>query len=201
MKKMENKEEKNIFEEVDMELNDVPESEETKTNEVPSYSDEVDIDNLSDTPVGQNKKYTRESLDGETVKVLSAKMFNPDRTNDDIITSMTNPDSKYYKTKFLITFDKENSEGVKHREYLSGAIQFIQKDGSISAPSLWYEGADNQVATLFNKVANAKGVEPKELSPREFMNFLNSGPKCVMKYTDVKFNKVIYHKNLVEKFI
>lgn len=195
--------EKNPFEEAEMEQNEVPEVEETQTSseELPDYSDEIDTEKLSDTPVGQSKKYNRESLDGETVTILSAKMFNPDRENDNIITSMTNPDSKYYKTKFVITYDKENSEGVKHREYLSGAIQFIQKDGSLSAPSLWYEGADNQVATLFAKVAEYKKVEPKELSPKQFMNFLNSGPKCVIKLTDVKFNKKVFQKNLVEKFI
>jgi hypothetical protein len=193
----------NPFEEIENELEGVQEVEETQksSEELPSYSDEIDMDKLSDTPVGQNKKYTRESLDGKTVTIFSAKMINPDRTNDKIITAMSNSESKYYKTKFVLTFNEENSKGVRHREYLSGAIQFIQKDGSLSAPSLWYEAADNQVANLFEKVAKFKGIEPKDLSPKQFMNFLNSGPKCVIKYTDVEFNKKILQKNLVEKFI
>ena len=196
---MEN-EEKNVFEELDTELDVV--LEEPQTNEeLPSYSDEVNIDKLPDIPVGQSKKYIRESMDGETVKILSAKMFNPNKETDELITSLSNKDVQYYKTKFILTYDKDNSEGVKHREYISGGIQFVQKDGSISAPSLWYEGATNQLSDLFEKVAKFKGIEPKELSPREFMNFLNSGPKCVIKWADVEYRKKITHKNLVEKFV
>jgi hypothetical protein len=195
-------ENKNPFEDVEMELNGVPQVEEPQTSEeLPGYSDEIDMNSLPDTPVGQNKKYNRESLDGETVKIQSVKMFNPNRETDEIIDSLSGNGSKYYKTKILITYDKENSEGVKHREYLSGAIQFIQKDGSLSSPNIWYEGSESQVGALFEKVAKIKNIEPKELSPREFMNFLNSGPKCVVKYTEVKYNKQKYYKNLIEKFI
>jgi dimeric dUTPase (all-alpha-NTP-PPase superfamily) len=159
------------------------------------------MNSLSETPVGQSKKYNRESMDGKTVKILKAQMFNPDVDNDKLITSMTNKDVKYYKTKFILTYDEENSEGVKHREYISGGIQFLQKDSTISVPSLWYESANNQISELFAKVADFKKITPKELSPREFMNFLNSGPKCVIKWTDVEFNKNITQKNLVEKFL
>lgn len=196
---------KNPFEELEGQHN-VPTEEqqseeiETKSEELPQ-TDEINVNSLPNTPVGQAKKYKRESLDGKEVKILSVKMFNPDKENDEIIKAMSNPDTKYYKTKFLLTYDIENSEGVKHREYLSGAIQFIQKDNSISSPLLWFEGSESQVGDLFAKVAKYKNIDPKDLSPREFMNFLNSGPKCLIKDTEVKFNKVVHHKNLVEKFI
>jgi hypothetical protein len=196
---------KNIFQEVDTELENI-ESLESEldeletTDELPVFSNEISANSLPDTPVGA-KKYNRESMDGKEIMILKVQMFNANKETDELVTSLSNKDVQYYKTKFILTYDEENSEGVKHREYISGGIQFLQKNGNISAPSLWYEGANNQLADLFSKVAEFKKVDPKELSPREFLNFLNSGPKCLIKWVDVEFKKVVTHKNLVEKFL
>ena len=169
-------------------------------NEKP-ITDEIDFSNLSDKGVGELKKYERENLDGKTVKILSAKLFNPDTKTEEPTTALSNKDTKYYKTKFILTYNLENKDGVKHREYISGALQYVQKDGSISSPQLYYEGAESQVSDLFVKVAKFKGVEPKSLSPREFMNFLNSGPTVILEWKEVIYMKQKYYKNLVKEFV
>ena len=196
----------NIFDEIEQQSSkkvnetDVT-SEDNISNNEQKVSDEIDIDNLDDTAVGENKKYERESLDKQVVKIKHVKLFNPDRENDEVITSLSNKDVKYYKTKFIITFDKKNKDGVNHREYLSGAIQYIQKDGSLSQPMFWYKGTNSQVGKLWERVAEFKGVEPEDLSPREFVSFLNSGVKAEIEYADVEFRKQKYKKNLIKKFV
>lgn len=199
---------KNIFEEVEGH-SAVPTSKEStkvdSNSEVlvnpNSTSDEINFNSLPDVGVGDMKKYERQDLQGKTVKIVSAKMFNANPKTDELLTALSNKETKYYKTKFILTYDSENKDGLKDREYLSGALQFLQKDGSISQPLLWFEGADSQVAELFEKVAKFKGIEPKKLSPREFMNFLNSGPSAELYSKEVIYLKQKYHKNMVKEFV
>ena len=198
-------ENENIFDEIEQESsvqtsNEQPSVDDNST-EQQTVSDEINFDDLSDVAIGQQKKYERQSLDGKTVKIKSAKLFNADKDKDQVITAMNNPDVKYYKTTFIVTYDTKNKDEVFDREYISGVTQFLQKDGTISQPNIWYDGSESQSASLWNKVAEFKGVEPKELSPREFMNFLNSGPSAEIEYADVKYNKQVFKKNLVKRFV
>jgi len=164
-------------------------------------SDEINFDNLSNVAVGQQKKYVRPDLGGKTVKIKSAKLFNANKETDELITGMTNKETKYYKTSFLVTFDTQNADGVDDREYMSGVIQYLQKDGSISAPNIWYEGSRSQASALWVAVAKVKGVEPKELSPRAFMNYLNSEPSAKIENVEIDFQGKITKKNVVKEFI
>ena len=197
----------NIFNEIE-EQSDVQTSNETvqttennSTEPTQTVSDEINFDTLSDVAIGQQKKYERESLDKKTVKIKAAKLFNADKSKDQVISAMNNPDVKYYKSTFIVTYDCQNKDGVDNREYMSGVTQFLQKDGSISSPNIWYEGSRSQAGALWEKVAKFKGVDPKELSPREFMNFLNSGPSAVIEYATIEYNKETYHKNIVKEFV
>jgi hypothetical protein len=167
---------------------------------IQSNSNEVDYDKLSDKALGENKKYVRENLDGKEVVIQKAQLFNADTSTDPIL-GLKDKTKKYYKCNFIITYDLKNKDDLFHREYLSGIIQLVQKDGSLSPHVFWYEGADNQVSSLWEEVAKFKKVDPKELSPREFMGFLNSKPKAILKFAKIKFQGDIHNKNLVEKFI
>jgi len=167
-----------------------------------SSSGEVDYEKLSDTAVGDKKKYERENLNGKTVKVLKAQLFNANTADQStLVTAMNDPSKKYWKCTFILTYDCKNKDEVNHREYLSGAIQFVQQDGSLSEHSLWYDGATNQVAELWEKAAAFKGVEPKALSTREFMGFLNSGVHVELEDRKIIYQKKEHHKNLVKQFV
>lgn len=194
----------NIFNKMEKEGN-VSNTESTQTTNSQTVG-EVDYDKLSDVAVGDKKKYERESLDQQEVVIEKAQLFNANPETDELITAFTNVNSKYYKSNFIITFDKKNKDGINHREYISGTIQFVQNDGKLSEHSIYYEDKDGlppetQIANLWTEVAKFKKINPLKMSVREFMGFLNSKPKAILKYADVKYNKKIYKKNLVEKFI
>ena len=172
----------------------------------PAVSGEMNYEQLSDTPVGENKKYERENLDGQKHQLLKAQLFRANTSEQPTraLSDPTNPDKEYYKCTFILTLASKNKEGVNHREYLSGATQFRKdlldpqrKDNF----NVWYEGAENQVAELFANVAKFKGVEPKDLSLKAFMGFLNSQPHATMTYRDVMYMKTKYHKNFVKEFV
>jgi len=184
---MENKE--NVFDTI------ADEHQENNEQPIPNNSSEYDYNNLPDTPVGDMKKYVRQNLDGKTVKILSAKLFEA-TTDDEEITALTNKDIRYKKPRFILTYDSKNDEGLNDREYLSGVIQFVQKDGSLSQPKFFNPSGENQISNLWRLVAAKKNIEPEDLSPREFMGFLNSGISVKLADTVVKYNKTEHHKNL-----
>lgn len=190
-------ENKNVFEQM-AEEGQVPEK--VEENENLFGTGEIDFNKLSNVPVGQNKKYDRPDLNGKEVKILRAQVF-PAGEEEEPITALNNAAVKYFKCMFLVTYDTKNKEGMFDREYLSGAIQFVQKDGSRSMPSFWNEGASNQVSELWEKVAAFKKVEPKDLSPREFMAFLNSGIKVKLERKEVEFKKEKFYKNMIAQII
>ena len=151
---------------------------------VATNSGEVDIDNLSDVAVGDKVKYTRPTLDGSDDIVARFQVFKADTTIEpDVSQSGT---SKYWRTNMILTYASTNEDGVENREYISGARQFVNKDGTASDISFWYEGAETQCAYLWELVAKALEIEPVELSPRQFVAFLNSKPKVAIKGMDYK---------------
>jgi len=159
-------------------------------------SEAIDYTKLSDKPVGEKENYERVNLDGQTVTIKGAEVHNADRSEPPI-TALSDSAVKYYKANFIVHYDTPNDD----REYYSGVTQFVQKDGSLSQQSFWYAGAKNQTAQLWEKVAAFKNKKPEELSPREFLSFLNNKPKAVIKNTPVMFKNEVFNKNLVEKFV
>lgn len=183
----------NIFEQ--MENENSGKQEDKKNTVISAAPGEIDYNTLSDKSIGDQKKYNRQNLDGKTVKVLSAKVFAATEESEEI-TSIKNPLVKYKKSEFVITYDTKNTDGVNDREYLSGIIQFVQKDKSLSELKFFNDEADNQISSLWRLVAKKKGVEPNDLSPKQFMAFLNSGIEVTLKYTEVIYMKNKYYKNL-----
>ncbi len=159
-------------------------------------NNEFDYEQLSDQAVGEKKKYNRVLLDGQTVTILRAQIFLADTTQPPK-EAMNDKTKKYYPCNFIVSYQTDNQD----REYYSGVIQHINRNGQLSEPNFWYEGAENQAANLWKAVAKFKNKDPKELSAREFMAFLNNKPKAVIKTYDIKFKGVVTKKNLVEHFI
>jgi len=161
--------EKNVFETIANEGH-----QEEPVTPTTSEPKKFDYNKLSDKPVGATKKYVRQSLHDKVVKIISAELEEATES-DEVITTLNNKDSTYKKAKFILTYDTKNEDDVNDREYLSGIIQFIQKNGSLSDPKFYQAESENQVSNLWRLVAKKKNLEPNDLSPREFMGFLNSG--------------------------
>lgn len=176
-------------------------------NKPVSNQNEVKMADLSDTPVGDVKKYNRQNLDGQTVTIDS---FEIQAVNiNEPTQKLQNGTTEYWKNSIKIVYDTENEDGMQDREYISGARQFKQTDGTASPISFWYPDAmkQTQVAELWEKVASFLGKEPDRLSPREFNAFLNSKPKAVIE--SVAYDnfgakpgepKKVY-KNMVKEFV
>lgn len=157
------------------------ESQETPKSQTPvKTTGEIDLTNFSDVAVGEKVKYVRPNLDGKEDVIDSFKVFMPDPEKDELLTSQSGA-SKYWKVSMLLSYESENDDGVQNKEYISGARSFEQKDGSPSAISFWYDGAETQSAMLWEKVATALKIAPDELSPRQFVAFLNNKPKVIIE--------------------
>ena len=183
----------NVFENIAKEEQQSQPVEPQKTEQ--KESKPFDYNCLSNTPVGEMKKYERQDLHVQTVKIYSAEVFEATSEDEEIV-SLKNKDVKYKKAKFILTYDTKNKDDMRDREYLSGIIQFVQKDGKLSDMKFYNADAENQVASLWKLVAAKKNIKPEELSPREFMGFLNSGTTVLVEKTEVKYNKEKFYKNL-----
>ena len=162
---------------------------------------EIDMNELSDVAVGEKQKYVREDLNGQTLKVKSFQLFKADDKTERQ-TAMNNKSIEYCACTVIITYDAKNADDIYHREYLSGARQFVQKDGSLSEVSFWYPNGKSQVATLWETVAKHLDVKPEELSPRTFYTFLNSGVKAKIAAKSFQFpGSPAVNKNVVGEFI
>lgn len=161
---------------------------------------DFDLDDFSDVAVGDNQKYNRPNLDKKTVKIVSASV-SPASDADEVITAVSNPASKYKKARFKVTFDSKNSEGMADREFYSGAIQFVQKDGSLSPPKFWRKDGASQVANLWNLVAQYKKIKPEEMSPKMFLSVLNSGIQVTLQSETIKFQGKSTQKNIISKIV
>ena len=174
-----------------------PEKQPTPTSATPVG--EVDYDKFSDTPVGLMKKYERPDLNEQTVTIAKVQLFEANQ-DEPPLSALKDATKKYYKCDFIIHYETANQD----REYISGVRQFVQRDGKTLSPhSFWYEGTETQIGDLWVKVATFKGKKPDELSPREFIAFLNGRPKAVLAYKGFKNPETgaTVKKNVVDRFV
>ena len=141
-------------------------------------SGEIKVEDFSDTAVGEKKKYLRPNLDKTKDVVDKFQVFTPDTTEEP--KESQSKASKYWPVSMILTYGSKNADEVNNREYISGARIFQNKGAgdsdSVSDINFWYEGGETQACYLWEKVAEALSIEPKELSPRQFIAFLNSKP-------------------------
>ena len=143
---------------------------------------ELNIQDLSDVAPGDKVKYVRPALHGKEDVIVNFQIMSADQTKAPIKSQST--DAKYYKNTVILTYESENEDGVANKEYISGCQQFVQDDGNLGDLQFWYKGSSTQMATLYERVAKLKGVEPKQLSPKDFVVFMNSKPKVVIAGTE-----------------
>ena len=151
-----------------------PAFEGVKLQEPTKETGEINIQDFSDVAVGERVKYVRPGLDGAKDVIDKFQVFSPDITQEPR-TSQSGA-SKYWPVTMILHYGTNNAEGVQNREYISGARSFVNRDGGASDISFWYEGSETQSAYLWELVADKLDIEPKELSPRQFIAFLNSKP-------------------------
>jgi hypothetical protein len=137
----------------------------------------------------------RVSLNKQEVLVTKAQIILP---NADKPWLKTRKGDKDYKScMFEITY----SVGGQ-REYYSGIRIFKREENKYSHPTITRDRV-NQASELLGIYADFKKRDINEISLKEFMNFLNSKPKCIIKTVEIKnpINGEKINKNLIEKFI
>ena len=166
----------NTFEELENQKDQATPAVTQQKQESASQGGEINLDDLSNTAVGDKVKYVRPDLDGSKDVVEKFQVFMPDTANEEPKTSQSG-NSKYWTVSMILSYESKNVEGLNNREYVPGAKVFQNKNGGASDIQFWYDGSETQSAQLWELVARTKGVKPDELSPREFVAFLNGKPK------------------------
>jgi hypothetical protein len=170
---------------------EVPEQVFTEPPKGKSIAQEFDFnDASSNIPVP-----ARIDLDGKTVEIIDAKIYMPKPTDEWI--KSRDKLKEYKRCQFRIYYSIGGQQ-----EFYSGCTVFKQPDGSLSAPSIARDGK-TQASVLFNKYAEYKKKDMKEVSLKEFLSFLKTKPKAIIKVEEVEnpTNKQIIKKNMVGKFI
>jgi len=145
-------------------------------------------------PAG-TKAPPRIDLNGKELTILKADMILPSADKPWLKTR--NGDKEYKPVIFEVSF----SEGGQ-REYFSGPKVFKRDDGKYSHPTITRDRV-NQASALLGKYADFRKCNINEISLKEFMGFLNSKPKCIIKSEEITnpVTKEKVKKNLIEKFV
>jgi len=166
---------------------------------------ELKIDDFSDTAIGEKVKYNRPALDNSEDTIEKFQVFLPDTNKEEAIQSQSG-NCEYWPATVIMTYGSKNADGINNREYLSGAKVFKNRDGSPSDVQFWYSGSGTQCAYMWEKVAKAKNITAEELSPREFIAFLNNKPK--VKIAEIKYDNFVngrkqglVSKNMIGEFL
>jgi len=137
----------------------------------------------------------RIDLDGKTVTIEKAEIIMPYK---DLAWEKTKSSGKDVKYCTLCLHYNENAQ----QEFYSGIRVFRRDNDEYSPPTVTRDGK-NQASRLWFAYGKYKGKDPNEISLKEFMVFLNSKPKAVIKCGEVSnpATKEIIRKNFVEEFI
>ena len=140
----------------------------------------------------------RADLNNKEVIIENAEIKIPDETQPWQLTRKKDKEVKY--CSFIVRY---NIDG--QGEYYSGSRVFkkvIKGETKCSVPSITKD-LKNQASELMGLYAEFKGKNINEVSLYEFMNFLNSKPKAILKAVEVENPQTgeKVKKNLVAKFI
>lgn len=192
----------------EQEINKFAQSEQDKVNPPANAvipNKELSPNDFSAKAIGDKVKYVRPDLNNKEDAIETFTIFMPDVSSVPRVSQ--DGKIKYWTVTILLTYASTNEDGMQNREYLSGAKMFQQNDGSPSEIQFWYNRADNQIANLWELVASTKKIKPEELSPRDFVSFLNSKPKVKIeakKYKNYGASSdapAFIHKNMIGKFL
>lgn len=139
----------------------------------------------------------REDLDGKEVVIEKVEVILP-KPEIPWTTAKNNPNVKYKSCQFILHY---NING--QREYYSGMKVFERVDNGVakySDPTIQDNGT-NQASQLKKVYSDFKGKKSEEVSLHEFLSFLNSKPKAVIKNTPFTYDGKTTNKNIVTKFV
>ncbi len=151
----------------------------------------------SNAPEGV-KAPPRADLNGREVTIKKADIVLPPSNREWVRSKAGTSEYKY--CTFALHYDVEGQQ-----EFYSGVRVFKREENGeakYSHPTLTRD-RNNQASKLLGIYADFKGKDINEVSMREFMGFLNSAPKCLIKTESVlnPSNNETVHKNVVDKFI
>jgi hypothetical protein len=137
----------------------------------------------------------RIDLDGKTVTIVKADIILPPKDVPWQKTKDGLKDTKF--CQFRLYYDVEGQQ-----EFISGVRIFKANDGNYSQPSMPRD-RKNQASQLLGLYADHKQKNINEVSLREFMGWLNSQPKVVIKATESRNprNDEIVKKNIPSKIV
>lgn len=178
-------------------LDDFSEETETNMNMKTTNSKAIDLDAFSDVPESDRYDKITEKMNipkGTVFTITEVKISKPlmtDKDGKDLAETNTKG-NKYYKGKLEIRF-KEQVEGQKIREFISGLYWSINKDTNelLSIPNVSKAATDledafqSDLAKLRTRYCNFKKMDPKDVSDKMFLKGL-IGMKVV---TEVKKGK------------
>ena len=176
-------------------------SDETDVNGQPAQEDivasgdsglEFDISKASKSTKGPE----RENLDGKEVVITDVKVILPKPESEWQLSK--NKKVKYKSCQFILFYDNDGQ-----REYYSGMKVFEREEKGVkkySEPVIQNNGK-NQASSLKTVYAEYKGKKPEEISMYEFLSFLKSKPKAMIKSKEFEYDGKITNKNIVVKFL
>ena len=153
---------------------------------------EYDINKAPTTTKGPE----REDLDGKEVTITDVKVILPKPESPWQLSK--NKKVKYKSCQFILFYDNDGQ-----REYYSGMKVFEREEKGVkkySDPVIQNNGK-NQASSLKSVYAEYKGKKPEEISMHEFLSFLKSKPKTMLKGKEFEYDDNVTKKNIVVKFL
>ena len=137
----------------------------------------------------------RIDMNGKEIEIIKMQIILPSKDKPWL---KTRKGDKEYKP---VIFELSYSEGGQ-REFFSGMRCFRREDGKYSNPTITRDRM-NQVSALLGIYADFKKKDINEISLKEFLSFLDSKPKCIIKSEEITnpVTKEKVRKNLIEKFV
>jgi len=193
---MTNEETSNEFDDLNIE-EDAPMPE---LSEVPGEQNEMISSGAAGTTYDWNtapegvRAPPREDLDGKTLTLLKADIVLPPMNRPWSKTRAGDKEFKY--CSFTLFYDYNGQQ-----EFYSG-VRVFNRDGKYSHPTLTRD-RKNQASKLLGIYADYKKKDINEVSLKEFMAFLNSKPKVVIKGESAENPESgdVIKKNMVGNFV
>ena len=141
----------------------------------------------------------RIDLDGQMISIVKAELTIPPESWE--WQKAKHSDTMSKNCPFKIHYKTE--DGQLQIENYSGVKVFQTKDGKYGQPTIWKEGK-TQAAKLMATYAKFMEKDIKEVTMRQFGNFLNSGIiKGKIKATEVTnpTNEETFMKNVIVEFV
>jgi hypothetical protein len=152
-----------------------------------------EIYNWKNAPAG-TKAPPRINLDGKEVEIIKMQIILPSADKPWL---KTRKGDKEYKP---VIFELTYSIGGQ-KDFFSG-MRVFNREGKYSHPTITRDRM-NQASNLLGIYSDFKKKDINEVSLKEFLSFLDSKPKAVIKSEEITnpVTKEKVRKNLIEKFV